>query len=384
VTDTGADSGARVRTVASVTRVDSAGWDRLAASNPLLSHGWLRVTEEEGSEEIERVYFLLETGGRLAGAAACCLETPAGRAESVDDLLLGRLRSTALGRVLSFRPSLVCGFPWSVGSGLLVDPDAEAPRRHQLARLLVEAITRESSVRGCATAFMSVAESESSLRDALVASGYEFVRHAPVYNLDLRWGSFDAYRRGLPSDNIRQNIRKQLNRNCKLGVEIRELEDPRGLEERLHELVDRHFHRFGWSASPYGRSWFRTLKARLGSDAVIAVAMRGETVLGVTVALRKEKTFQSVIACVDHEASGNDMTHFNLAYYWPVREGIARGDRSHVAGPGQAVARLRRGYRPLENYIYYRSANPTRRIVCRLWFRLLSYRLGRKRNSIEL
>lgn len=81
---------------------------------------------------------------------------------------------------------------------------------------------------------------------------------------------------------------------------------------RLHEVVDRHFRRFGWPASPYGRSWFRALKARLGPDAVIAVAMRGETVLGVTVALRKEKTFQTVIACVDHEASGNDMTHFNL------------------------------------------------------------------------
>ena len=381
--DTGGGSGAKVRTVASVTRVDSAGWDRLAASNPLLGHGWLRVAEEEWPEEIERVYFLLETGGRLAGAAACCLETPAGRAESVDDLLLGRLRPTALGRVLSFRPSLVCGFPWSVGSGLLVEPDAEAPRRHQLARLLVEAITRESSVRGCATAFLSVAESESWLRDALVASGYEFVRHAPVYNLDLRWTSFKAYQRGLPSDNIRRNISHQLNRNRKLGVKIRELEDPRGLEERLHEIVDRHYRRYGWPASPYGRSWFRAVKARLGPDAVIAVALRGETVLGVTVALRKEKTFQTVIACVDHEAAGNDMTHFNLTYYWPVKESIARGDRSYVVGPGQAVVRLRRGYRPLENYIYYRPANRPRRIVCRLWFRLLSYQLERKRHSIE-
>ena len=381
MTDARGGTGAKVRTVASVTQVDGADWDRLAASNPLLSHGWLQVAEEERPEEI-RVYFLLETGGTLAGAAACRLETAAGRSESVDDLLLGRLRPTALGRLLSFRPSLVCGFPWSVGSGLLIDPDAEAPRRRQFTRLLVEAITRESSVRGCATAFLSVAEGESWLSDVL-ASRYEFVRHAPVYNLDLRWPSFEAYQRGLPSHNIRKNISQQLNRSCKLGVEIRELEDPRSLEERLHEIVDRHFRRFGWSASPYGPGWFRTLKARLGPDAVIAVAMRGETVLGVTVALRKEKTFQSVITCVDHEASGNDMTHFNLAYYWPVRECIARGDRNYVVGPGQAVVRLRRGYRPLENYIYYRPANRPRGIVCRLWFCLLSYRMGRKRRSVE-
>src|SRR6476646_3904442 len=187
VTDARGGTGAKVRTVASVTQVDGADWDRLAASNPLLSHGWLQVAEEERPEEI-RVYFLLETGGTLAGAAACRLETAAGRSESVDDLLLGRLRPTALGRLLSFRPSLVCGFPWSVGSGLLIDPDAEPPRRRQFTRLLVEAITRESSVRGCATAFLSVAEGESWLSDVL-ASRYEFVRHAPVYNLDLRWPS---------------------------------------------------------------------------------------------------------------------------------------------------------------------------------------------------
>jgi predicted N-acyltransferase len=372
------EANAAIRTVRTIRDVDPAAWDRLADANPLLSHGWLRTAEDEWFEDVERVYFLLESDGRLVGAAACYVDGACAGAESVDDLLFGRLRSSALGRVLSLQPALVCGFPWSLGPGCVTEAGASETRRGERVGLLVDAITRESLRRKCSAVFLSVTDNGDALARSLRANGYDGVRHEPIYTLDLEWPSFDAYCRGLPGRNIRKNIRWELNKNRKQGVVIREIAAPFACEARLHEIVDRHYRRYGWPAFPYRQGWFQSMKENLGSAAVIATASRADIIVAVTVSLRKQHTRHMILACVDHGAAGNDLTHFNLAYYWPVDECIRRGDRRYVVGPGQHTSRTRRGYRPLNSYIYCRSPGAARRLVNRLWFRVLSAWLRKK------
>jgi predicted N-acyltransferase len=250
--------------------------------------------------------------------------------------------------------------------------------RGELVGALVDAVTQESVRRKCSAAFLSVTETEPLLMSRLSANGYRRARHEPIYVLDLEWTSFEAYRQSLPSDNIRKNIPYERNKNRKVGVVISEVSDPAGSAERLHAIVERHYQSYGWPAFPYTESWFRSLKVNLGSDAVIAVATREGRVVAVTVSVRKQATWQMVLAGVDHDATGNDFTHFNLSYYWPIDECMRRGDRRYVVGPGQHTARIRRGYRPLNSYIYCRPAGPARRIVMRLWLPVLSAWLRRK------
>jgi predicted N-acyltransferase len=127
--------------------------------------------------------------------------------------LYGRLRSTALGRVMSLRPALVCGFPWSIGSGCFVAQSVGETDRGELIGALVDAVTRESVRRKCSAAFLSVTETEPLLMSRLSTNGYRRARHEPIYVLDLEWTSFEAYRQSLPSDNIRKNIRYERNSN---------------------------------------------------------------------------------------------------------------------------------------------------------------------------
>jgi predicted N-acyltransferase len=378
VTDSGAAIKTSVRTVRSIRSVDPEAWDRLAGANPLLGHGWLRTMEEEWFEAVERIYFLLESGGELLGAAACCVDDTLAGAETVDDLLFGRLRSTAFGRVMSLRPALVCGFPWSMGSGCITRQDASETERDRLLGALVGAVTRESERRHCSAAFLSVTETEPQLMRQLCASGYERARHEPIHALDLRWTSFEAYRKSLPSDNMRKNIRWECNRNRREGVVVREVSAPADCAERLQEIVDRHYRRYGWPAFPYTRSWFGALKANLGSDAVIAVASREDRIVAVAVSVRKQATRQLVLACVDHDATSNDLTYFNLSYYWPIVDCIRCGDRRYVVGPGQRLARRRRGHQPVDSYVYCRPAGLIKRTVMRLWLPVLSAWLYRR------
>jgi predicted N-acyltransferase len=375
---TGSAAKSGIRTVGTIRAVDPTAWDRLAGANPLLGHGWLRTTEDEWIEDVERVYFLLESDGCLVAAAACYIDGAGASAETVDDLLFGRLRSTVLGRVLSLRPALVCGFPWSVGPGCFTEADASDTRRSELLGLLLDAIARESLRRKCSTVFMSVTDNEGPLACLLRVHGYDAVRHEPIYVLDLEWPSFDAYWRALTSRNIRKNIRRELNRNRKLGVVISDLAAPAVFEARLREIVEGHYRRYGWPVFPYRQGWFQALRESLGSEAIIAVASRDDTIVAVAVSLRKQGTCQMILACVDYAAAGDDLSHFNLSYYWPVGECIRRGDRRYAVGPGQHTSRTRRGYTPLDSYIYCRPPGPVRRLVIRAWLRVLSAWLRRK------
>jgi predicted N-acyltransferase len=374
---TPAGTNTQIKSVHSIRDVDPVVWDRLAGPNPLLSHGWLRTMEQEWIEDVERVYFLFESGASLLAAAACYVDESKARAESVDDLLFGRLQSTVLGRVMSLRPALVCGFPWSVASGCISEPGVSETRRSELLGALVEAITREALQRRCSAVFLSVTETETLLMRQLSANGYDRARHEPIYFLDLKWATYKAYRHSLPSKNVRKNIRHEWNRNRKQGVVIRELDNPSGCEGRLHEIVDGHYRRYGWPTFPYAGSWFRSIKANLGSEAVIAVATKEDTVVAVTVSLRKQETCHMILGCVDHDTAGKDLSYFVLSYDWPVVECIRRGDRRYVVGPGQHVLRTRRGYERLNSWIYCRPAGTARQFAMRLWLRVLSAWLRR-------
>lgn len=376
VTPAGTDM--RVRIVRSIRDVDAAAWDALAGGNPLLSHGWLRTIEAGGTEAVERVYFLLQSGERLTGAAACYVDDAGATAESVDDLVFGRLRSTALARVLSLRPALVCGYPWSVGAGCVTDPAVSESRRREAIGALIAAITREALLRQRTVVFLGVTDDEDALAQQLRASGFHGARHEPVYLLDVDCPSFEDYWRRLPSRKIRRNLRHQMNKGREQGIVISELTEPASVAGRLHEIVDGHFRRYGWPAFPYGESWFRSVKANLGSEVAITTATREDQVVAVAVALRKEGTRYVILACVDHDIGGSDFTYFNLTYCWPIDDCIRRGDRRYVVGPGQRRPKIRRGYRPVNCHIFCRPTGSVRRFATGLWLRVLSAWLRKK------
>jgi predicted N-acyltransferase len=381
MTHAGAGAAPGIRVVSRIRDIDAAAWDCLAGDNPLLSHGWLRAMEDEWLEPVERRYLLMEDGERLVAASACYIETVEARTESVDDLLFGRLRDVLPGRLLSVRPALVCGYPWSLGPGCVTAPGLGEEARETAIAALVGAITEDARRLGCTAVFLSVTEDDTLLASRLRVSRYRAARHAPIYVQAVDWPDFEAYRGSLPSVSVRKNIRYEQNRNRKAGVVIEEIGNPSGDERQLYELVDGHFRRYGWPEFPFGPGWFGALKSNLGSDAAISVARRGEQVIGVAVSPRKQGTRQLFLVCTDHERTAGSFTYFNLAYYRELAECMRAGDRRHCVGPGQGPSRRRRGYVPMNTYIFCRPPGKAHGAILGLWMRILSAWLRRKARS---
>jgi hypothetical protein len=107
--------------------------------------------------------------------------------------------------------------------------------------------------------------------------------------------------------------------------------------------------------------------------------LQDEYPVGVTVSIRKNGTRQLALVCVDHAREGGNFTYFNLAYYRGVADGIRAGDRRYIVGPGQHLSRTRRGYRPVDIYVYCRPNGALKRFSIGLWLRLLAAWLRRKR-----
>ena len=361
-----------LRVTDSLAAVDVARWNLLAGDNALMAHGWLAAADASGPNSSASRYLLLEEDGRLVAAGVCHVDAPGQGFESVDDLLFGRLAATPVGRWLSLRPALVCGLPWSTGSGCLTLPAVSAEHQSRWIDRLIAGISRMASERGYSVVFPAVSEVESNVMERLASADFVSAVHEPIFALDIDWSDFEGYRSSLTSKNIRKNIRRELNKNRRLGIEIEALEDPRPEQAVLHRIVDRHYQRFGWPRFPYGPGWFGALKRSLGRDALICVARQNGRPVGVSVSVRLQGVRQMLIACVDHAAASDTLAHFNLAYYWPVADCIRAGDRRYVVGPGQYLSRIRRGYRPVSSRVYCRPHGRIRHLAIRAWMPLLS------------
>ncbi len=367
-----------IETATTVTSVEAAAWNRLAGSNVMVTHGFLKAMEEAWIEEVGRVYFLARGPDRLEAAAVCQVHGCESTTESIDDLLLGRLGPALAHLGFSFRPALVCGLPWTNGSGCLTEPNLDPSRKDEVLGLLVDAIEREADRTHRLLAFLSVTDDETLLMRRLRQRGYARADHEPLYFMDLEWESFEAYRSGLPSRNVRRGIRRELNQNHKRGVVVTELEELSTCEDRLHELADRHFRRYGWPAFPYDRTWLGRIRRNLGPAAAIAVARKDDDIVGVAVSVRSHGTCYPFLTCVDHDMSGNDFTFFNLSCYRPIAESIRNGDRRLVSGPGQHRTKSRRGFKPLATHLYCRAPQAVRQLGLRLWCTVLSWWIRRK------
>lgn len=369
-----------VRCVRSIQDVDPRAWDRLAADRPLASHGWLQANEADWGEQLERYYFLIddEAGKRLVAATACYLEPRQARFETSDDLLFGRMAATPVGRLLSLRPALVCGSPWAGVSNCLTDPEAGSEQRSRWILALATAMRQIAATKRLGIIFLSVSENETALQDCLHSLGFVHATHEAVFDLEIAWPDFKSYRNSLPSKNIRKNMRWERNKCRKSGIQIEELDDPAPFTEDLYRIVSGHYQRYGWPTFPFRAGWFERLKALLGERALITVARKGTSIIGVSVSLRMGGVRQMILACIDHEAAGESLAHFDLGYYSPVEDCIRRGDRRYIVGPGQQLLKSRRGYLPHSVRVYCRACGGGRRMANRAWLRVLSAWLRRK------
>lgn len=360
-----------VEIVNSIKGLKREEWDALIGDNILASYGWLKTVEETFIGDISPKYILVQDSGRLIGASVCYVFNKTVHPDmNLDNFMFGKLMKYTSKLGISFLPALICCPMKSYGRHFLVAKEINEEKKGIIMGKLLDTIENEASVHNLSVSFNNVLDEEAELIQLLGKRGYHKMVGLPLNYLDIEWSSFEGYmkRVGSISKNMKQNVRKEINKYMREVSIIKKLENLDGYEDRLYELININHYKHNRSRCPFKREFFRRLKENLGEDAVIYVSIKKNKVTGVSVFLKRNKIVYFSFIGVDHEMAGNDYTYFNIGYYSPIMDAISEKTTRMYNGIAMYKLKASRGGKVSNTYVFYKSFNKIKNFIVKPWF----------------
>jgi predicted N-acyltransferase len=347
-------------------------WDDMIPENVFVSHGWLKTIEETFQGNIQPIYLVAQRSKDLVGAAVCYIMNEDSD-PFLDYIIFGRARRMISRLGISFLPALICWPLFSFGSHLMVKEASDPEKKGDIVSQLLNVIERRQSAYKSSLIFLNVMDQESDLVRLFEERGYLRSLLPPINFLDIQWSSFSGYLDHLKgiSRHSKKDIRYQMNKNRKAGVTIGQLEHIEGYEARLYRLISDNHYKYSGLPLMLKHNFLRKLKENLGKYAVIYVAFKDGRIIGTCYLLKRGKTGFVHMAGVDHEASGNDFTYFNLCYYRPIMDAISGNIKRLFFGREMYELKMRRGCKTSNTYIYYKPYGRLTYPFVKLWFAAL-------------
>lgn len=360
------------KVVKTFDQVPKESWDAMVTDNPYMSWGWHKTVEETCIVKNDVYIIMAICNGQLYGGTVCSCADMSRRIYNIDNVMFGRLKKVLNFFHISMMPSLTCSPLKGRGTHLLVKDDIGEEDKNRVLIGLLAQVEQMAMSKNMAVAFVGLNEKQLDLREKLSARGYSSTLDHPISLLDIKWSSFDDYRRDtkILSKAVRKNIRTQINRNNKAGVVISETQCPEEYGDRLHQLLSINSLKHNNLPFAFNRSFFEKLKKNMGNNACVFVAEKNGEVVGVKAILWQADFANSCFIGVDHDIAGNDFTYFNLAYYTSIKKAIQENIKTVDYGNGLYSVKTDRGCYIRRTYIYYRPVNIIQKIFLPLWFRV--------------
>lgn len=365
-----------VEIVNSIKGLKREEWDALIDDNIFASYGWLKTVERTFVGDVSPEYILVKDSGRLIGAAVCYVSNKTTNPDiNLNNFMFGRLMKYTSKLGISFMPSFICCPMKCHGEHFLVEKGTDEEKRGVIMGELLDAIEKESSAIKLSVSFTNVLDEETELIQLLDKRGYKKMLSLPLNYLDIEWSSFEGYKKyvGRISKNMKQNIKKEINRNRREGVIIKTLEELDGYEGRLYELMNNNYFKYNRIPFPFRREFFKRLKDNLGKDVVIYISVKKDNLTGVCILLKRNEVGYASFVGVDHAFAGNDATYFNIMYYNPIMEAISYKTKKLYFGLGMYELKARRGCKVSDAYVFYKSFNKIKNIAIKPWFDFHSF-----------
>ncbi|MGD2129435.1 MAG: peptidogalycan biosysnthesis protein [Lysobacterales bacterium] len=343
-----------VEVVPSIKVVDRIEWDAMAL-DVYMSYGWLRIIEESFLDPVEHRYFLARANGRLVGGVACHIHQKSQDVFTLDDSIFGRFKYLANRLGWSILPSLICGPLRAYGQHFIFEENLDSAERQMVASALFDALEREADDRSISITFNNVMAGEPELLDLLKRRGFSKTVNFPLNYLEIRWQNPAEYRKFL----AKRKLVREINKNRKEGVEISQLDPVDTCKGRLHELLDENYMKYNGKPLPVSNNFVSLCKNYLGSEATVYVAEKKGEIVGTIIMFHRNAVAYVTDVGVDHRATGNDFTYFNLAYYRPVSDAIVMKMNRIYYGTMMYRMKAQRGCETTEIYLYHR---PMRRL----------------------
>ncbi|MCF8024012.1 MAG: GNAT family N-acetyltransferase [Desulfobacteraceae bacterium] len=324
---------------------------------------WLAAFEAHAGLDMEPCHHVAQSRSGPAAFMPAYIEKQS-MCGTLRDRLLGRFSKAPVFRRWGRENALVCASPWGFYSG--IESNRDCPED------VYQAVIHQMAGTACQkklglTGFIFVPESRRRLRACLYENGYRKVPVCPTAILDLKWNDFDQYLASLAGAKIRNVIRRERKKFKSLSFQWY---DGSCLETRfggrpLHSVLTRlynntHYKHHG-QPSLLSDSFLKQLWKTDHENLRLCIAAKEDTIMSFVILRVYNSVAHAFMIGRDYSINDDFFSYFNMACYEPVIKGIEEKWRAIHFRPGIYYAKLKRGCR-LENlYLYVKGHNPAAR-----------------------
>lgn len=365
-----------VEIINTVSNLDKDQWDELGDS-PFSSYGWLKTVEGTYPHDIEQRYILVKSRQRLVGGAVYYIAGKNKGVSFVNTELLGQLNHYTDKLGISFVPAMICGCR---GEHLLVDKKCNLREQKAIMNTILGAILNEARKKKLPICFPYLDDNEQNLMTCLKKEGFNHTLVIPYNYVDIKWSSFEAYIKDLGKirKNMKKSLKREINRNKKAGVRIEIEKEPGEYEDRIFELINKHYLKHTGAPFPFKKEFVHQVKENLGQKCRFYISWKNGLITGTGFSLIKNGVEYLYLVAVDRELAGNDMTFFNICFHVPMIHAISDGLKRIDLGLGMVEMKARYGCDVGNMYYYYKASDKISNIAIKPWFIFISKWYQRK------
>lgn len=353
----------------SIKEVKKEEWDYLTENNIYMSYEYFKTFEETTVFPLLPYYITIVSAGKILAASAFYFE-PQNSTRVLDSVLLGRLSKIGLMKKITFLPSSICNRQRGHGTHFVFSPNMNNDQVISLQEIIIDEIEKIAREKKASVSFLNVTSNQKTLMKGLRKRGYFETKDLPSNFIDIKWSSFEGYKKYLSEKYpyMNKSIRHELNRNRKSGVVIKEEQITANNEKRLFELLKMNHFKHNVSKFPLKENYFKKIKEIFSKDAIIYTAEKNGIIIGVSTILKKgEEAFFSGVG-VDHEQSKKDFTFFNLGYYEPIKQMTQYNIKRIFFGRGLYNTKIKRGCIAEDMFIFYKPKYRFSIPFVKMWF----------------
>ena len=337
-----------LRILASLSEVDAAGWDALAAGNPTVAHAFLDSLHASGSAAGATGwtprYLTLWRDSRLAGAVPLYA-----KGHSYGEYVFDWAWADAYERHgLDYYPKLLCAVPFTPATGPRLLAETAADRR-LLATALLD-LARESKLSSLHVLFPTEEDAEALRGQGLLErSGVQF------HWRNARYADFEAFLAALTHDK-RKKIRQERRRVADAGVVLERLtgREASGRDWDFFHACYRRTYRAHRSTPYLNRKFFGMLAERMPDHVLLVIARRdGEPIAAALDLFGRDALYGRYWGSTEYVPG----LHFETCYYQALEFCIERGIGLFEGG-AQGEHKHARGFLPERTRSFHWRAHP--------------------------
>jgi len=349
--------GKEVKVFKAIDEIGKESVDSIA-DDGFFTYGYFKTVETSKAFNIELLYLSVSDEGKIVAIAPCYIES-SNRFHAFKKKYPFMQRIASAVDFFGFYSNhLMASYsPESYHCKLLLRENYDAETILNLLSKKIDEICGRRQIPF--SSFPYVPASERVLIENLEYFGYKKSPSANIFNLDIKWSSFDDYVKSLESTYIRRNVRREI-RKCKengiIIVEEKEFGDLSATLSCLHSnLKKKHEKRV---ENARNASFFTKLSEYAKDKTRVFVARRFGEIVGFSLSLQHNNVLAGYMCGFDYGAQTcTDFTYFNLCYYMPIRIAIEEGIKRIYYSINEGRVKSKRGCKTEKTYSFVKCHN---------------------------